>query len=155
MQSTSLGLYGHATYALNDKLSVIGGLRFSRETSELDSAAYGSDQTGAQGALRYEVKNLKESWNAVQPKLGINYQWSPGLLTYASYAVGATAGGYTPYTLGGQTLSIAAAARASATGAPAQPAPPPPRGHSAGDGGFSPAAAAPHLAPLRPWARAD
>lgn len=94
VQSTSLGLYGHATYALNDKLSVIGGLRFSRETSELDSAAYGSDQTGAQGALRYEVKNLKESWNAVQPKVGINYQWNPGLLTYASYAVGATAGGY-------------------------------------------------------------
>ena len=30
----------------------------------------------------------------MQPKLGINYQWNPGLLTYASYAVGATAGGY-------------------------------------------------------------
>ncbi|MBL8267095.1 TonB-dependent receptor [Steroidobacter sp.] len=92
--STTAGVYGQLDYRLTDKLTATAGLRYSRETSELDSLGYASNVTGAELALRYAANGLEKDWTAVQPKVSLSYQWTPGVLTYATYSQGSTAGGY-------------------------------------------------------------
>jgi len=90
----SLGLYGQATYALTDKLSVTAGLRLNKEWQRFDNAAYASNAANDRLALRYQVQGLKDDWTALTPKLSVNYQWSNLLLTYASFTRGQKSGGF-------------------------------------------------------------
>ncbi len=94
--TNSIGLYGQSTYKFTDALSLTLGLRLNKEWREMDSAAYNSNATGAQLAQRYSVNGLKEEYEAVTPKVTLDYQWTPELLTYATWAVGETAGGWNP-----------------------------------------------------------
>ncbi|WP_437883826.1 TonB-dependent receptor [Pseudomonas sp. LRF_L74] len=94
VQSTSYGVYSQLDYRPVDKLTLTAGLRYSREISEMDSAAYGSNVQGQRLTTTYSVNGLKDTDEKVHPKFAIAYQWTPDLLTYASYAWGSTAGGY-------------------------------------------------------------
>ncbi|OPG72093.1 hypothetical protein B1219_18185 [Pseudomonas ogarae] len=94
--TNSVGLYGQGTYKFTDALGLTLGLRLNKEWREMDSAAYNSNATGAKLAQSYSVNGLKEEYEAVTPKVTLDYQWTPELLTYATWAVGETAGGWNP-----------------------------------------------------------
>ena len=90
----SVGLYGQGTYDFTDKLALTLGLRLNKEWREMDSAAYRSDAQRQRLAQLYSVKDLKKEYQSVTPKVTLNYQWTPELLTYATWAVGETSGGW-------------------------------------------------------------
>lgn len=92
----SLGLYGQGTYKITDALSLTLGLRLNKEWREMDSAAYTSNTSRTRLGQIYAVDGLKETYEAVTPKVTLDYQWTPELLTYATWAVGETAGGWNP-----------------------------------------------------------
>lgn len=92
----SVGLYGQGTYKVTDALGVTLGLRLNKEWREMDSAGYGSNQRGERLVQRYAVDGLKEEYEAVTPKVTVEYQWTPELMTYATYAIGETSGGWNP-----------------------------------------------------------
>jgi iron complex outermembrane receptor protein len=100
----SVGLYGQGTYHFTDALGLTVGLRLNREWRELDSAAYRSNVARERVAQTYAVEGLKRTYSAATPKVTLDYQWSPNLLTYATVAIGETAGGWNP---AAATLAIA------------------------------------------------
>lgn len=92
----SVGLYGQGTYHVTDALGVTLGLRFNKEWREMDSAAYASNADRMRLTRRYSVDGLKEEYEAVTPKITVDFQWTPEVLTYATYAIGETSGGWNP-----------------------------------------------------------
>ncbi|WP_437883830.1 TonB-dependent receptor [Pseudomonas sp. LRF_L74] len=92
----SVGLYGQGTYHFTDALALTLGLRLNKEWREMDSAAYTSNVNRQRISQIYRVEGLKEEYQAVTPKVTLDYQWTPELLTYATYAIGETSGGWNP-----------------------------------------------------------
>ncbi|MFT4246622.1 MAG: TonB-dependent receptor [Pseudomonas sp.] len=92
----SAGLYGQGTYRFSDRLGLTAGLRLSKEWRDLDSAAYTSDAAWTRLSQRYAVSGLSKTYQSATPKLSLDYQWTPDLLAYASWAIGETSGGWNP-----------------------------------------------------------
>ncbi|WP_106640095.1 TonB-dependent receptor [Allosphingosinicella vermicomposti] len=95
----SVAVYGQGSYELTDKLSLTGGLRYTYEkkdffrTQEFFAATapypvpYG---TGAE-VTRIDTDN---NWDALTPKIGIDYKASDDVLAYASVSRGFKSGGF-------------------------------------------------------------
>lgn len=90
----SLGLYGQLTYSFTDKLSVTAGARVNKEWQKFNNGSYRSNLANDKVATIYTVANLKDDWSSFTPKLSINYQWTPDVLTYASFTKGQKSGGF-------------------------------------------------------------
>lgn len=80
-------IFGQATYTLGHGVSITGGLRYTRETQNYYSFDFGSVQGPQVG---------KATFSATTPKLGLSWQITPDLLTYASWTQGYRAGGFNP-----------------------------------------------------------
>ena len=80
-------VFGQATYTLGRGISVTGGLRYTRETQDYYSFDFGSIQGPQVGSATF---------TATTPKLGVSWQITPDLLTYASWTQGYRAGGFNP-----------------------------------------------------------
>jgi iron complex outermembrane receptor protein len=72
--------FGHISYALTQRFRVIGGLRYETQEQEYEN----------------HIQNTKtdESWNEVSPKLGLEYRWTPAMMSYASVSRGYRSGGF-------------------------------------------------------------
>jgi iron complex outermembrane receptor protein len=92
--TSSVGIFGQGNYKITDKLGVTAGLRLNRETKGMDASGYGSNINRAQLAQTFGVNGLEKTYNAATPKLSLDYQWTPDLLTYASWSKGQTSGGF-------------------------------------------------------------
>lgn len=80
--------FGQVTWPLTDSLSFITGLRYDHERKDVDSR-----QTWA-AMGRTLATSTDMSFDAWLPKVGVEYQPTPDLMTYATYAEGYKAGGY-------------------------------------------------------------
>jgi iron complex outermembrane receptor protein len=100
------------TYKLTDKLSLTAGLRYNRDTAEVQGFA--PDQpipvlccvpstsiTPSAAGPIYGVSN--GVYTNTAPRVSLQYQWTPAIMTYATYAGGFSAGGGTQTPTGVQS----------------------------------------------------
>ncbi|MHB9879313.1 TonB-dependent receptor [Pacificimonas sp. ICDLI1SI03] len=79
----SKAVFGQATFEVTDKLSLIGGLRYTKDKKELE-------QTGPASLVR----NLERSFDATNYAATVQYQATPDVLVYGRVASGYKAGGF-------------------------------------------------------------
>ena len=79
----SLGLFTHLDYKLNNKLSLIGGIRYDK------------DKKFFKDALTKE--NLSNDYGAISPKVALKYNINPNSMIYTTIAKGYKSGGYLSY----------------------------------------------------------
>ncbi|MBV7257374.1 TonB-dependent receptor [Pacificimonas sp. WHA3] len=89
--SQSLAVFARAEFALTDQLTVIGGLRYTKEEREFRSEAFFEEPTFR--VPLYQA-DLAYSDDDISGNLAINYQPSRDLLLYASYSKGFKSGGF-------------------------------------------------------------
>lgn len=78
IESESIGLFGHLTYAINEKLSVLGGLRFEKEKQEYEDS----------------TQSMDSDENELSPKIGATYNLQDNLMLYTTISKGYRAGGF-------------------------------------------------------------
>jgi iron complex outermembrane recepter protein len=93
LTTDSYAAYGQADIHLTDNLSATVGARYTSEDRHFAAVGYdltpGNDVT----AITYRA-NPTSTAGSFTPKAGLQYQWTPQLMTYLSYGKGFQAGGY-------------------------------------------------------------
>ena len=86
----SASVFIHGNYYINSQWSLTGGIRYVRETKDIDYSSI--DSTSAFIDVDH-LKN-KKAFNEPLPKAGINFQLNPDVLLYTSVARGYKSGGW-------------------------------------------------------------
>ncbi|WP_256737624.1 TonB-dependent receptor [Pseudomonas sp. dw_358] len=89
----SYALYGQGSYKLTPQLSLIAGMRFTREHKNFDYNNYAINPNRQITGLNFSA-DASKSWGSTSPKLGLEYAWTSHLNQYAYVAKGFKAGGY-------------------------------------------------------------
>lgn len=95
-KNRGIAFFGQLTYALTDKLDVIGGLRFDYEKRKL--AVLGEYQKDPDPNPLFPTQpdtSATNSFNAFSPKLGLAYRASENSNLYVTYSRGYRTGGLT------------------------------------------------------------
>ncbi|MCP4114308.1 MAG: TonB-dependent receptor [Desulfobacteraceae bacterium] len=87
-KNKALGLFGHATYQATEDLALIGGLRYDKETKEIEDKARNIDES--------------ESFDALSPKIAVQYKILPDIMTWASASKGYRSGGFSTFIVEGK-----------------------------------------------------
>ncbi|MDD9798539.1 MAG: TonB-dependent receptor, partial [Alphaproteobacteria bacterium] len=87
-ETESYAAFAQANYQITDKLSIAGGVRYTEETKSI------LINTVVGGVTRVDNGRGEQTFDAVTPKLSIDYQVHDDLLIYASIAQGFRSGGY-------------------------------------------------------------
>lgn len=95
----TLALFSQFSWHINERLSLIMGLRASEETKDVE-LVQDYEQTGillqaAFGVGEYTLEERRDESN-VAPKVSLKYQLGTDDMLYASYSEGFKAGGYNP-----------------------------------------------------------
>lgn len=107
----SLAAFGQATFDFTDAFSATVGLRWSKDTKDYTSARDGRGQECiAGGAIVAAVgtpascpvgsvstatpHTVNSKWSSISPRFGLQYRWSPEVMTYVSAAKGFKGGGF-------------------------------------------------------------
>ena len=72
--------FANLTYPLTGQLSLVGGLRYEKQEQEFKD--------------NISKKKFDDSWNAPTPKIGIEYSFTPAIMTYAGVSKGYRSGGF-------------------------------------------------------------
>ncbi len=83
IEGDSYGIFSHADYMINDKLSILGGLRYDKNNI----------------ALKEDAKNIDidSSYSELSPKIGLKYNFDKNTMFYTTISKGYKPGGfYTP-----------------------------------------------------------
>lgn len=100
IDTDALAVYGQASYAVNDILSVTGGLRYTWEEKafSVDASAVPITPGGDPYSLFIPngdfTTDVAESWDRLTPHVGLEARFSDDLLAYASYSHGFKSGGF-------------------------------------------------------------
>jgi len=78
MKTDSIGLFSHLTYDINEKLSVLGGLRYDKTEQEYKDS----------------TETIENSENEISPKIGLTYDLKENMMSYATISKGYRAGGF-------------------------------------------------------------
>jgi iron complex outermembrane receptor protein len=78
-------VFGQATYEVVKGVSVVGGLRYTRETTDYLALTIGSAAGSQIG---------HSTFSSVTPKLGVNWEINDRVFTYASWTKGTRSGGF-------------------------------------------------------------
>jgi len=72
--------FAHLSYNLTQRLSLIGGLRYEQQKQEFED----------------NISNVKmdDSWSEFSPKIGLEYSFTPAIMTYVSASKGYRSGGF-------------------------------------------------------------
>ena len=85
-------VFAQGTFDLNDQVSLIAGLRYTKEKKEIEVASFGNcDFNFTTCAVD---QDLDESWGNVGAKLGVNWRVSEKWLTWASWTQSFRSGGF-------------------------------------------------------------
>lgn len=87
-------LYGQANWEFADGLTLTGGLRYGWQTNDFSNSFYRTDARFNPTALVYSVADLEYDDEDFSYKLGLDYQFAPNWLAYASWTKGSKAGGF-------------------------------------------------------------
>ena len=101
-KTTSVALFGQATYEINEKLSVTAGLRWSEDEKEFSGTASGrrfdngdtlhEDMNG--NRVESYAFSTSQTWDEWTPSFNIDYQATDDIFFYGSVAKGYKAGGF-------------------------------------------------------------
>jgi iron complex outermembrane recepter protein len=86
-------VFGEATWSLTEKLKVTTGLRWTNEEKKF-TFNNGVLNLGGQVIAPSIKGSASKIWSAITPKLSVQYQWDPDILTYATYSKGFKSGGF-------------------------------------------------------------
>ncbi|MBO9708435.1 MAG: TonB-dependent receptor [Caulobacter sp.] len=80
--------YANATLDLTDKLSLTGGARLNRQkiSYTFDKTIFASTAPGA--ATTHQYFGRSDQDDAVTGKIGVQYKWTPDIMTFATYSTG-------------------------------------------------------------------
>jgi iron complex outermembrane receptor protein len=97
--SKSKSGFGHAVYRLTDALSLIAGVRYTREQKDytfqrLDPYAPTQPSYNPVGILNNTTGHYEGSHTDY--RAGVEYQWTPNFMTYAQWSTGFRGGGVNP-----------------------------------------------------------
>ncbi len=101
-KTTSVAVFGQATYELSDKLSITAGLRWSEDEKEFSGTASGRrfdnwdnlhEDINGNRVASYAF-STSDSWDEWTPSLNIDYQATDDVFIYGSIAKGYKSGGY-------------------------------------------------------------
>ena len=86
-------LFGEATYAVTDRFSLTGGLRWTNEEKEF---TFDNKVLNLAGQVIGQsiAGRADKTWSAITPKLTAQYQWTPDVSQYVSYSKGFKSGGF-------------------------------------------------------------
>ncbi|MBM5812569.1 MAG: TonB-dependent receptor [Gammaproteobacteria bacterium] len=90
IDNESYAAYAQGTYALSDRLGLTAGLRY---TSEDKQGEIFRNRIFTPGVIIPFTQNSK-SWDKLSPRLGLDFRWTPEIMTYVSVAQGYKAGGF-------------------------------------------------------------
>ncbi|MEZ5927965.1 MAG: TonB-dependent receptor [Parvularculaceae bacterium] len=90
VENNSYAVFGQGSYNITDKLRLTAGLRYTNDEKIVDFAHY-SFPDDVQLLPLLTGKHSSESFS---PRVGLDYQWTPDVMTYFSVAQGAKNGGY-------------------------------------------------------------
>ncbi|MEI9850918.1 MAG: TonB-dependent receptor [Sphingomonas sp.] len=90
----SYAAYGQLRYAITDRLTLTGGLRYSRESQTQDFVSKILDAND-QFVSNAFVAIGEDHWGKLTPKVALDFQATPSVLLYASATQGFQIGGYT------------------------------------------------------------
>jgi iron complex outermembrane recepter protein len=90
-----LALFGDGSYSINDKWTLNGGLRATRETKNgiAFNAGYANDQFSTPVTILANY-DKEATFDSIAPKIGIDYQVTPTILTYFTASRGFKSGGF-------------------------------------------------------------
>ena len=90
VRNESYAAFGQANYGLTEQLRLTTGLRYTHDRKEVDrrNLTYPSGVPNQPQAIR------EASSDDVSTRVGLDYQWTPQLMTYVSAAKGYKAGGF-------------------------------------------------------------
>lgn len=80
LNNKSLGVFTHAKYVIADKLKILGGIRFDKDTKKYEDISKQIDES--------------KDFTATSPKIGLEYKINKGIMTFATIAQGYRAGGF-------------------------------------------------------------
>lgn len=92
----SYAVFGQTGWKLTERLSTIAGVRFGWEKKKAD---FDTEQVGlglvrlVVGATPFRTRRQREEQD-ISPKLGLQYQWTPELMSFATYTRGYKGGGF-------------------------------------------------------------
>jgi iron complex outermembrane receptor protein len=86
-------IFGEATYAPNDRLSVTGGLRWTNEEKDF---VFDNKVLNLQGQVVGQsiADQAHKTFSSITPKLSVQVQWTPDILQYATWSKGFKSGGF-------------------------------------------------------------
>jgi iron complex outermembrane receptor protein len=86
-------IFGEATWRATDIFSITAGLRgtIERKRFVFDNKGIDDNRNVVSQSIKGEAR---ETWRAVTPKISIQAQWTPEVLSYASYSRGFKSGGF-------------------------------------------------------------
>lgn len=88
----SAAAFADLTYALNDRLKIFGGLRYSRDKKDYAVSTEASTAL-VRAVSRYGVR-ASDAWNQLTWRIGANYELSSDAMAYGSISTGFKSGGY-------------------------------------------------------------
>ncbi len=80
LQGETYAIFGNLTFSFTEKLDLNLGLRYERDDQEFELTTTG--------------QHHDDSWDALTPKLALNYNITPNIMTFTSVAKGYRSGGY-------------------------------------------------------------
>src|SRR5690606_24671854 len=75
IKNTSYAAFAQASFAVTDKLSVTGGIRYTYDKKNLVSSLF---QVNA-NVYNFPPTLQEENWDNFSPKASIEYKWTPDL----------------------------------------------------------------------------
>lgn len=101
VHSKNISGYVHGIYHFNKKLSLEVGARYSYDKKTYTFYRLLLPLTPANpifppGTFLFPITSETSSSYRIDPKVGLQYQWTPNLMTYAQYSTGYKAGGINP-----------------------------------------------------------
>lgn len=89
IDNDSYAAFGQGTFRITEKLSVTGGLRYTREEKRLFL-----DVRRPNGAIVVPAQDVSQTFNNLAPRIGVEYQATPDILSYVSFSRGFKSGGF-------------------------------------------------------------
>lgn len=89
IDNDSYAAFGQSTFKIVDKLSITGGVRYTREKKRLFL-----DVRRPNGAIVVPAQDVAQTFDNVAPRIGLEYQATPDILSYVSFSRGFKSGGF-------------------------------------------------------------